>query len=271
MPTGTDRVVVGRFGPDEFAGLAEASWALTRLGRSIQTMTAAAAPDYSQVGTAPTAKTFPVASAEPSVTPRQSGSGPRQNQAESAPDPQSDDPPTDASTATPAGPECDRSGLERGFDLVVTAAHPHAADWLRESDWNRLLTPDGLVAVITYGDLAGGRLTDGVSTVAATLRSRGLRLWDHIALLSTPAPHRLADGHDRRAMTSPHTPARTSRAPRCGGDLPITRTHHDLVLLVPERWLAQHAERAARACVIRCGHVGTDHQGSATKGNSSDD
>jgi len=45
-PTATPAVVTGWFGSDEFTGLAEASWTLTRLGRGITTATVTPPPDY---------------------------------------------------------------------------------------------------------------------------------------------------------------------------------------------------------------------------------
>jgi hypothetical protein len=185
--------------------------------------------------------------------------------------PQSNDRSALASDSAATGRHSDRSEPERGFDLVVTAAHPHAIEWLDESDWDQLLTPNGLVAVITYGDIAGGRLTDGVSAVAATLRSRGLRMSDHVALLSTRAP-RTPDYRDRSNLTSPRPTIPTTSAAPGGRDLPITRTHHDLVLLVPDRRQASlPVEQATPASASRSAHDAIDAHNLGSEGNSSDD
>ena len=271
VPTGTAGVVAGRFGPDEFAGLAEASWAVTRLGRSVQTMTAATLPDYPLTDSAPAVEPTAQPSAELSPATRQSGSGPRLTAADAVQNPQSDHPPVPALATSAASRSCDRNEPERGFDLVITAAHPHATEWLRESDWDRLLTPNGLVAVITYGDITGGRLTDGISAVAATLRNQSLRMWDHIALLSDPTPRAPARRRNRASTNTPHT---TSGVPSGSTDrraLPITRTHHDLVLLVPVRCRVSPADRLVTADAGQDIHADADRQNHDSKGHSSDD
>jgi hypothetical protein len=276
IPTGSAGVVVGLFGPDEFTGLAEASWVLTRLGRSVQTMTAAAPPDYPPADTVPTDRApalapHPQPSAERSAAARQSGSGPRLTPADSMQSSQSDHPPVPAPTVAAAGRGRDRIEPERGFELVVTAAHPHATEWLRESDWDRLLTPNGLAAVITYGDITGGRLTDGIPAITATLRSHGVRMWDHIALLSDPTPLGLARRGNRPNSTTPHTTSRTVRGSTDGRTVPITRTHHDLVLLVSDRWLTSPADRPVAANAGQDIGADADRQNPDGEGHSSDD
>ena len=273
IPTGTAGVVLGRFGPDEFAGLAEASWALTRLGRSVQTMTAAAPPDYRPgdhaCGAEPSVALTPQPSPAPCSMPtRWSGSGPGPTPADTTSGPQSNARPTATPDSSATSYRHDRSESDRGFDLVVTATHPHATEWLRECDWGPLLTPTGLLAVITYGDIAGGRLTDGASLIAATGRSRGLRVWDHIALLSTRTPGTL-NPRDQSNLAAPQPVIRTASASQSGRAVPITRTHHDLVLLVSARSQTSPVEQATSTS--RSTHDAVERHNVGSEGNSSDD
>lgn len=208
IPNRTAGVITGWFGVDEFAGLAEASWAVLRLGRGIDTATAAEPPDYS---------TDPSALGPISIG--ESGSGPEPTRSESARRINPDRP-------SHQGPPSDSISASQGFDLIITAAHPHAVDWLQKLDWARLLTPRGVLAAVTYSDIRAGRMIDPIATIPATLRDNGLTWTDHIVLLTGAAP---ADavvnaGHTSSAAVGPVVSVGNSTP------LPVTRTHHDLLL-----------------------------------------
>ncbi|WP_409493931.1 hypothetical protein [Amycolatopsis sp. cmx-11-12] len=212
-PRALRHAVGGARGADPYAGLAEAVWTVARLGRGTDTATAAPAPDYPAEHTD-----------SPHRAGAESGSRPRLGRlglhpvADPHPDP-----------ARPRRRDGDRP--RGGFDLIVTALDPHATDWLAHTDWDTLLTPVGLVAVVTHSDIRDGRLRDPHATVLGTLGSRGLRCLDHIAVLATPVsdlPDRsvTADQVDTAASAPNFSPRAVDAAAP-----PLRSVHHDLVLL----------------------------------------
>lgn len=225
-----ERVTVGRFGSDEFTGLAEAVWMLTRLGRSVQISAAGPTPDYSTELVERRAAT-PTLS-DTSLVP---GRFPGQGESESGPRP---GPLEHTASGGPMGrSDAEVGEPDPGFDLIITAAHPFALDWLAESDWPQLLTPTGLFALITYGDIASGQLQDGIILAAATLRDRGLRMWDRIALLTQTSAEVLRQQQSAAEVMSPGTaPGDASTGVHasagCGRE-PIMRAHYDLLLMLP--------------------------------------
>ncbi|WP_090066905.1 hypothetical protein [Lentzea flaviverrucosa] len=72
------------------------------------------------------------------------------------------------------------------YDLVIAAAEPATLDRLRPADWSSLLTPAGILAVITHGDRSGNRLVDPASSLVRAADQAGLRYLDRIALLRAP-------------------------------------------------------------------------------------
>ncbi|HWD00842.1 MAG TPA: hypothetical protein VG674_00005, partial [Amycolatopsis sp.] len=117
------------------------------------------------------------------------------------------------------------------FDLIITALDPHATDWLGHADWDTLLTPRGLIAVVTHSDVRDGRLRDPHSVLLKTTGRRGLRCLDHIAVLTAPVP----DTPERPAATDrtgTAAPVPDVSARSVGATAPPLRSvHHDLVLL----------------------------------------
>ncbi|GAB3396156.1 hypothetical protein ATK30_5675 [Amycolatopsis echigonensis] len=193
-----------------YAGLAEAVWTVARLGRSTDTATAVLAPDCP---------------GEHTDSPRrsgvESGSRPRLGRLDLHPlaDPHPD---------SPRPPRRDGDRPRGGFDLIITSLDPRATDWLARADWDALLTPRGLVAVVTHSDSRDGQLRDPLATLLNTLGSRGLRCHDHIAVLATPVPN-LPDRPDRMCAED-SVPDFSPRAADAAAP-PLRSVHHDLVLL----------------------------------------
>jgi hypothetical protein len=239
-PTVTPAVITGWFGPDEFAGLAEASWTLTRLGRGIDTATAAPPPDYLDTAP-PTAPSGPVSDRGESESGlRPTHLAPRRRPAPDCP--------------TQRGPhrDCDAGGRSsHGFDLIITAVHPHATDWLSHTDWTSMLTLTGLVAVVTYSDSRGGHAQDPTQTLVATFRDIHLVWFDHIALL--------CDSTTTTAARSGTTAVRPDSAAPNGTPLSVTRAHHDLLLFLPA------------AATVPNAHAAAAPGGQGPEGNTSDD
>ncbi|MGC7093988.1 hypothetical protein ACPZ19_04930 [Amycolatopsis lurida] len=205
--------VGGTRGTDPYAGLAEAVWTVTRLGRGTHTATAAPAPDYP---------------AEHTDSPRgagaESGSRPRLGWLGLHPV-------ADLHPDSTSPPRRDGDRPRGGFDLIITAHDPHATDWLAHTDWDSLLTPRGLLATVTHSDSRDGWLRDPHATVLNTLGSHGLRCLDHIAVLTAPMP----DAPDRpvaadRMGTAVPAPDFSPRAVHAATS-PLRTVHHDLVLL----------------------------------------
>ncbi|MEC3974351.1 hypothetical protein [Amycolatopsis sp. H20-H5] len=199
-------------GGDSYAGLAEAVWTVARLGRSSDAATAAPPPGDLHDRTDPTR----YAEAESGSRPRLSRLGLH--------------PVTDVNADCAHRPVCSGRRPRGGFDLIITAVDPHAVDWFGHTDWDALLTPRGLAAVVTHSDSRGGRLLDPHPVIADTLSSRGLRRLDTIAVLAAPMPppavipvaaHRAGATASARGW-----PPRADGA----GPLPLRPVHHDLVL-----------------------------------------
>lgn len=155
----------GQSWPGPYAGLHEAGWTVVRLGRGIQTQTAAAHPEQ-----------------EGEHLCAESGTG----LAESVSSPTNDRLVTTSTyTNSEPDPAPSRPCPDR-YDLVITAAEPRALDWLRPVDWSRVLTPTGSLAVITHSDRSGGRLIDPAASLVRTADRAALRYLDRIALLRAP-------------------------------------------------------------------------------------
>ncbi|CAM3385517.1 hypothetical protein KIPE111705_05785 [Kibdelosporangium persicum] len=193
--------------PSPYAGLHEAGWTVVRLGRGIQTQTAAAHPD-------PLGEHPDDASAE----------------SESGRPPRTDSPTTDhaagPSTHRRPGPDSTATGVGPDrYDLVVTAAEPRALDWFRPADWTGLLTPAGTLAVITNGDRSRDRLADPAGSLVRAAHRAGLRYLDRIALLRVP----VRDGALAVATPAPHARP-TASAPPPATPARHTQVHDDLFL-----------------------------------------
>ncbi|MGC7097668.1 hypothetical protein ACPZ19_23600 [Amycolatopsis lurida] len=143
-----------------YAGLFEAVWTITRLGRSVDTSTASEATD----------------------SPRQVG-----DESESRHR-------LDRISQPPAcGSRTESGHRPQGrFDLVITAVEPRAADWLDHTDWDALVAQHGLVAVVTHGDFHRGRHIVPDTRIAITMSDHTFRCLEHIAVLSAPLPTPIA-------------------------------------------------------------------------------
>ena len=189
---------------DPYAGLAEAVWTITRLGRSADTALTGPARHHEPGPTDPSGRSAP-----------QSGAGPGLSSLV-------------VHTSAESGIESDDRSRRPAarFDLVITAVHPHAVDWFVRTDWDPVLTPNGLLAVITHSDSRDGRLVDPVTAIATTIRSRQRGWLDHIVVLTQP-------------LTAVDVAARPhSRTPRRGDRValeppPVRAVHHDLLLFGP--------------------------------------
>ncbi|OLZ45938.1 hypothetical protein BS330_38590 [Amycolatopsis keratiniphila subsp. nogabecina] len=190
------RFVAGRTrGTTIYAGLDEAVWTVTRLGRGVDTATAA--PEHGHLGDDNRPAPFDRTESESRPGLRRPEFGPV----------------TEQDTDSPR--RCRRTvHRPRGrFDLIITAVDPLSTDWLGHTDLGVLLAPRGLAAVITHSETRGGRLLDPQSQIVDTLGKRGLRCLDAIAVL-----------------TAPVTPEAATVAEPVRGALPSHRAHHDLVL-----------------------------------------
>ncbi|MEX5637356.1 hypothetical protein [Parafrankia sp. FMc2] len=78
------------------------------------------------------------------------------------------------------GPDNDRS------PLVVTVVDPTRTGWVRGVPWARLLTPDGLLAVITRSDSVDGWLIDPTAELTAAAGRHGLALLDRFVVVEVP-------------------------------------------------------------------------------------
>ncbi|MFD2415004.1 hypothetical protein [Amycolatopsis pigmentata] len=196
---------------DPYTGLAEAVWTLSPLGRGAETATAAPPPDYPSDPTDP-----------PRHTGTESGSRPRPNRLGMHPVPA---PNTDSTHRRHRA----RHRPRGRFDLIITALNPHTTDWLGHTDWDALLAPGGLIAIVTHSDSRGGRLLDPNPFLMDTLGNRGLRCLDHIAILTAPTPD--PPGSPVAKRTDAATPP-LSRSPRADDSGPpaLRPVHHDLVL-----------------------------------------
>jgi hypothetical protein len=150
---------------DPYAGLTEAVWTVTRLGRS--TTAAVASSERTSINRD---------ADRDRGTSSRSESGPGSARRPCRPD----------NGAIPVrAPRRSAHQLPTGpFDLIITAADPQSTDWLAAINWDRLVTSSGLVAVLTHSDIAHGLLRDPVPAVIDTIRNRQRRWRDHIAVLS---------------------------------------------------------------------------------------
>jgi hypothetical protein len=181
---------------DPYAGLTEAVWTVTRLGRSTDATTAAPAPDARLER-----------SAAPVPDAGESASGARLNPLRQRRHPDRDHP--------------DPRPVVGSFDLVVTAIHPRSTDWLRHTSWDSILTPTGVLAAVTHSDQLHDRLVDPLFTVADTFRSCRRGWLDHIAVLHRPPP-----------SSSPQKSSAGSGG-HVGGSSASRVAHHDLLLFGP--------------------------------------
>ncbi len=212
-----------------YAGLTEAVWAVTRLGRSTDTATAAP-------------RLYTPGSSADSTTRRgaESVSGPRLSRPDRQP---TSDPDRDR---VPSGSGPGRSPRGR-FDLIITAVEPRATDWLEHTDWAAESTPAGLVAIITHSDSYGDRLRDPLPVMMSALGNRGLRCIDRIVVLHAPISDSLP-GASRGATATIDEPVR--RRTSAGGTIdapPLRRVHHDLVLFGRQPFLVLDAGASERA------------------------
>lgn len=193
----------GKSLPGPYAGLHEAGWTVVRLGRGIQTQTTVTHSDPDE------------------HLDTESGCGLR----ESVDSPTVDEP-AGPSTHEDSGPDSGPSGPSPDrYDLVIAAAGPGVPGWLRQADWGRVLTPAGVLAVITHGDRSGNRLTDPASSLVRAADSAGLRYLDRIALLRAP----IRDGALVVATPASCTRSHTSAHPLA---LPVrhVQVHDDLLV-----------------------------------------
>ncbi|WP_261576383.1 hypothetical protein [Frankia gtarii] len=128
----------------------------------------------------------------------------------------------------PAGPTHTVAGSRPGLDpapgrapdaeghpLVVSVVEPTRTGWLHGVPWARLVSPAGLLAVITRSDSIAGRLIDPTGDLTAATSRHGLALLDRVVLLEVPL-----DELDQPPTPLPHgTVAR--------------RVHSDMLLFAP--------------------------------------
>ncbi|MCM3885831.1 hypothetical protein [Frankia sp. R82] len=78
------------------------------------------------------------------------------------------------------GPHNDR------HPLVVTVVDPTRTGWVHGISWDRLVAPEGVLAVITRSDSIGGWLLDPTGALSAAAGRHGLALLDRLVLLEVP-------------------------------------------------------------------------------------
>ena len=190
-----------------YAGLLEAAWTVVRLGRGIQTQ--AAGPPADEIDSNDTG---PAAEAE---------SGPK-------PHPPGPDPDNRFRPCPNTRPDPDRAATRPSpdrFELIVTAAELHTLDWLQPTAWADVLTPTGVLAVVTHSRYSRGRLNDPAERLVTAARHAGLRYHDRIALLRAPVRDgalAAADGDTSTSAPSPREQVRTA--------VRHTRVHDELLL-----------------------------------------
>ncbi|MDX8031690.1 hypothetical protein SK803_15805 [Lentzea sp. BCCO 10_0856] len=178
----------GQSRPGPYAGLHEAGWTVVRLGRGIQTQTAVAHPEQVSEHLDAESGTGPRGSISSPTTDRLSAPS---SDADSEPDP----------ALSKLSPD--------SYDLVIAGAEPGVLDWLRPASWSSVLTPTGILAVITQGDRSGNRLVDPASSLVRAADRVGLRYLDRIALLRAP----VRDGALGVAASTSHTRSHISTRP----------------------------------------------------------
>ena len=157
------------FRPGPYGGLHEASWAVVRLGRAVQTRTATAHADVigehpAEFESGPGLRTASRTANPPACLSAHGSSGPD-------------------STVTAVGPD--------RYDLVITAVEPRTVDWFRPADWAGLLARTGVLAVVTHGVQSRDRPVDPADSLVRAAHQAGLRYLDRIALLRVPV-HQVA-------------------------------------------------------------------------------
>ncbi|MBV9141437.1 MAG: hypothetical protein JO115_11055 [Pseudonocardiales bacterium] len=119
-------------------------------------------------------------------------------------------------TQVPARPGI---GAPDRYRLIITAVDPRAIRPAPTFGWaDRVLHPQGVLAVITHSDSTTGRLIDPTGAVVRATRHAGLTYLDHIALLHVPLRHGPA------ASAIPPPPRRNRRPTRA------LRGHSDLLI-----------------------------------------
>ncbi|KPM57006.1 hypothetical protein ACG83_04135 [Frankia sp. R43] len=85
------------------------------------------------------------------------------------------------------GPDSAGEGPDRDrHALVITVVEPTRTGWVRGVPWARLLTPDGLLAVITLSEGVNGWLIDPTAELTAAAGRHGLALLDRFIVLTVP-------------------------------------------------------------------------------------
>ncbi|WP_346158875.1 hypothetical protein [Streptomyces mordarskii] len=93
--------------------------------------------------------------------------------------------PTPTHADLPADPNATAVSPDR-YDTVITFVDPRDPDWVADTPWPDLLTPNGTLAFITHSDHLQGRLIDPGSLLTHTAHRAGLIALDHVVLLETP-------------------------------------------------------------------------------------
>ncbi|MEU5698670.1 hypothetical protein [Streptomyces aurantiacus] len=168
-PAGPDAPTPGRTTPGTRTGggplpaLIEAAGTASRLGRTLEAVTAA--PDFDARAAADAASPgwqsvhrLPPESVRPAPT------GHRPVRRRRGP--------------TAVGPD--------RYDAVVALVDPHHPEWVPDVLWGSLLALSGILAVITHSDRQRGRLIDPGGLVTRAARTAGLAQLDHVALLQVP-------------------------------------------------------------------------------------
>lgn len=194
--------------PDPYAGLTEALWTVTRLGRSTDTAVADTALD------ALTGHRHATRLAN-----EESETGPGHDHGPVRP-------PDDLClTKTASLPE--HRHADGTFDLIVTAVHPRFTGWHSHVKWDRLLTPSGLIATVTHSDIVGGRFVDPTPNVVETIRSHRRRWLEHIVVLTRPVA---AETHSPSAAGGHRPSGAETRADTSGP------AYHDLIIGALPSW-----------------------------------
>ncbi|MDQ0777193.1 hypothetical protein QF026_005659 [Streptomyces aurantiacus] len=126
------------------------------------------------------------------------------------------------------------------YDAVIALVDPHHPEWVPDVPWDSLLVPPGVLACITHSDHRRGRLIDPSGLVTRAARSAGLAPLDHVALLQLPV-------RDGALAPEPDMPAvlPTDDAPCAPAPWHI-RVHADLLLFSRPRHAADHRREERR-------------------------
>jgi hypothetical protein len=234
-PTSTVQTTAkARSQPGPLSGLHEAGWTVVRLGRDVVNWT------ITSDAVSPSATSSPTkVSTRGTTVESESGPGPGGDPTVGSPGrPESD---LDSVGQPPLSPWTDAIGpAEARFNAIIATVDPSRTDWLNSLNWPTLLTPRGVLAVITYADTSEGRLVDPVGSVVTALRGRRMRYYDRVVLLGTPlsriTAHPDSRGADRRSALDALT--------RLGRDAAVSssRAHADLLIfthsavVAPSSW-----------------------------------